>query len=382
MKYWFMLMLAILLLPTPACTSITPFFPTSTAETLHFENDVVSFDYPAGTRIFAAGDPGFTPYPVGIPLGGDLAAGLAHPGWISRGTGLLNSSIGVFRHRLPPGSSLEQVMQKAYESVYLGNAVDDKSGPVTIAGLPGIQRSYRIASGPLWYTLRDIWIEKDESILRLSLWEESYQEDFQTLAELFLGSLQIKETLPPLPPEPTPEAIVSPTPYPAARLNPYDFNQVAFHYPNFMIVLKPGLTPLTCFPEINFGGERLVGLGDGRFLVKDVFYRSIQITRREMPAGSNLEAVMLAVYDQAKVKYPQEPSSLAATGAVSVAGQTGMQWAYRVTAGEPTYELRDVWLERDGQIYIVSIWTEYTNPDDYWGFQSGAQALLDSLVIK
>jgi hypothetical protein len=61
---------------------------------------------------------------------------------------------------------------------------------------------------------------------------------------------------------------------------------------------------------------------------------------------------------------------------------TGLQWAYRVTAGEPTYELRDILLELDDQIYINSIWTEYTNPDDFWAFQSGAQALLESLAIK
>jgi hypothetical protein len=53
-----------------------------------------------------------------------------------------------------------------------------------------------------------------------------------------------------------------------------------------------------------------------------------------------------------------------------------------VAAGEPTYELRDVWLERNDQLYIISIWTEFINPDDFWAFQSGAQALLDSLVIK
>jgi hypothetical protein len=388
----FIMILVVLIPLTIACTT-TSLFPSSTPvstetaspEILHFNNELVAFDYPAGTRIFAAGEPGFAPYPMDDLMGGELVVGLASPGWIAD-YGTLYSSIGVFRHRLPSGSSLEQVMQVAYSDAFIGKPnpedVPEQSGPVTIDSLAAVQRTYRVASGPLWYTLQDIWIEKDGSILRLSLWEETYQYDFRAVADLVLNSLDIKTDLPPLPIELTPETTASPTPYPSILLNPYNHDMLSFHYPNGMIVLRPGYTPLSCFPDIPFGGERLVGLGDPRFLVNDIFYRSIQITRREMPAGSNLEALMLDVYQQAQAKVPQEPSSLASSGPVAVAGQTGFQWAYRVTAGEPTYELRDVWLERDGQLYIVSIWTEYTNPDDFLEFQSGAQALLDSLAIK
>ena len=380
MKNRFIKLLAILLFISLACTSTITLFPTSTPEILHFENELVAFDYPAGTRIFVAGDPAFIPYPLFDAMGGELAVGLADPGWIHPNT--LYSSIGIFRHTLPPGSNLEQVMLAAYESVYLGNAEDEQSGPVTVAGLAGLRKSYRIASGPLWYTLQDIWIEMDGSILRLSLWEETYQDDFRAVADLFLGSLQIKEDLPPFSEKLTPAPPASPTSYPTALLAHYEDNLLSFEYPQGMIVLLSGDVPSTCFPDIPFEGDRLVGLGEARFQVNDIYYRSIQITRRVMPAGSNLEAVMLDVYEQAKAKFPQEPSTLASTGPVTVAGQTGFQWTYRMTAGEPTYELRDVWLERDGRLYIISIWSEYTNPTDFWAFQSAAQALLDSLIIK
>jgi len=378
--------LTILIILTLACTTIT-LFPTSTPnftetippEILHFENELVAFDYPAGTRIFAAGDPAFSSYPYFIRLGGELAVGLADPGWIHNDT--LFSSIGVFRHALPSGSSLEEVMQAAYVSVPLQNEDVEQSGPVTVDGLAAVRKTNRVASGPLWYTLRDIWVEKDGSILRLSLWEEVYEQGFQPLADLFLNSLEIKDDLPPFTEEPTPEPTASPTPYPAVLLAHYEDNLLAFDYPLGMIILS-GDTPFACFPEIPFRGERLVGLGEPRFLVNGIYYRSIQITRRPMPPGSNLEAVLLDVYEQAQARFPQEPATLASTGPVTVAGQTGFQWAYRVTAGEPTYELRDVWLELNGQLYIISIWSEYTNPDDFWAFQSGAQALLDSLMIK
>ena len=385
----FIINLTILITLTLACTTIT-LFPTSTPdptetippEILHFENELVAFDYPAGTRIFTANEPGFLTYPYGNQLGGELAVGLAAPGWINENTGTLFSSIGVFRHTLPPGSSLEQVMQAAYESVNLLNAEDEQRGPVTVDGLTAVRNSYRIASGPLWYTLQDIWLEKDGSILRLSLWEEVYQDDFRAFADLFLSSLEIKDDLPPFTEKPTPEPTASPTPYPAVLLTHYEDNLLSFEYPRGMIVLLSGETSPACFPDIPFGGERLVGLGEPRFLVNGIYYRSIQITRRPMPPGSNLEAVLLDVYEQAQARFPQEPATLASTGPVTVAGQTGFQWAYRVTAGEPIYELRDVWLELNGQLYIISIWSEYTNPDDFWAFQSGAQALLDSLIIK
>jgi len=104
--------LAILFSLTLACTTISIFpkltpQPTSTPEVLHFEHDLVAFDYPAGTRIFTGADQGFNTYPSDIRLMGEFTVGLADPGWISD-LGTLFSSIGVFRHTLPPGSSLEQ----------------------------------------------------------------------------------------------------------------------------------------------------------------------------------------------------------------------------------------------------------------------------------
>ena len=387
MKIRFIKILAILLPLTLACTTIT-LFPTSAPhptetippEILHFENELVAFDYPAWTRIFTAGDPVFLTYPYFIRLGGELAVGLADPGWSH--DDVLYSSIGVFRHTLPPGSSLEQVMQAAYTGVSLQEEVVEQSGPVTVDGLAALRQTYRVASGPLWYTLQDIWLEKDGSILRLSLWKEAYQDDFQVFADLFLSSLDIKDNLPPFTEKPTPEPTASPTPYPAALLAHYENNLLSFDYPQGMIVLLSGDTPSACFPDIPFGGERLAGLGEPRFLVNGTYYRSIQITRRPMLPGSALEVVVVDFYEQAQAKLHQEPATLASTGPVTVAGQTGFQWAYRVTAGEPTYELRDVWLERNDQLYIISIWSEYTNPDDFWAFQSGAQALLGSLMIK
>jgi len=53
-----------------------------------------------------------------------------------------------------------------------------------------------------------------------------------------------------------------------------------------------------------------------------------------------------------------------------------------IYSGEPAYELRDVWIRVDNEFYIVSIGTEWTNPEDFDAFESMADDLLESLVIK
>ena len=377
--------LAILL--TLACKSVTltptptPVPPTTTVpEILHFENDLVAFDYLAGTKIFTTGDPAFETYPYEIKLGGELAIGLADPMWIKSNT--LYSSIGIFRHLFPPGSTLDEIMQTAYAEVPLQNEVVEGSGPVTLDGLDAYQKTYRVASGPLWYTLRDIWIEKEGGILRVSIWEEAYAVAFQPLADMFLSSLDIKDNLPPFEEKPTPEPTASPTPFPEAMLLHYEDQVVAFDYLKGLKVYAAGDPAFVCYPDFELGGELVVGLGDPKFTGFDKYYRSIRIFHRPMPPGSNLEGIMLEAYRQAETKFPQQSGVLDASGPVTVDGLPAYQKTYRVYSGEPAYELRDIWVQKDHELFIVSIWTEYTNPDDFAAFEAGADVLLQSLDIK
>jgi len=300
--------LAILITLAIACNSVTLFpkptpspLPTATTtpKTLHFENDLVSFDYPEGMRIFTAGDPAFSTYPFDIRLGCELAIGLAHPYWIKSGT--LYSSIGIFRYPIPPGSNLDAIMQAAYEKVpLLQNEIVDKSDPVTIDGLSGYEKIYRVASGPLWYTLRDIWLEKDNGILRLSLWEEAYAINFQSPADMFINSLDIKDNLPPIELKPTPEPTPTPTPFPSSMSLHFENDVVAFDYPEGMRIFTGGDPAFVCYPDFQLGGELVVGLGDPKFINFDTYFRSIRIFRLPMPPGSNLEAIFLEALRQAE----------------------------------------------------------------------------------
>jgi len=357
--------LAILITLAIACNSVTLFpkptpspLPTATTapKTLHFENNLVSFDYPEGMRIFTAGDPAFNTYPFDIRLGGDLAIGLAHPYWIKFDS--LYSSIGIFRYPIPPGSNLEATMQAAYEKVPLQNEIVEKSSPVTIDGLSGYEKIYRVASGPLWYTLRDIWLEKDNGVLRLSLSEEAYAINFQSPADMFINSLDIKDNLPPIELKPTPEPTPTSTPFPSSMSLPFENDVVAFDYPKGMDIYTAGDPAFVYYPDIQFGGEVVVGLGDASFIAFDTYFRSIRITRLPMPPGSNLEAMFLEAYRPVETKYFPQNGVLDANGPVTVAGLAALQKTYRVYSGEPAYELRDIWVQKGDVVFVVSIWTE------------------------
>ena len=373
----------------PEFTPTPPLFPTTTLqpEILHYENELVAFDYPAGMEIFATGDPAFHTSPFGVELGGELSVGLANPSWMIWNYGsLLLSSIGVFHHELPLGSSLEFVMQTAYSTAYINKPVPEEipelSGPVTIDGLVALRRTYRVPAGPSLDILQDIWIEKDGSILRLSLWKEPFQDDFQSIADLFLNSLNVKDELPPFSERPTPTPTTTPTPYPSTLLKHFENDIVSFDYPQELVILQPGNPHSACFPDYLLGGKSIVGLGDPKFIDFDTYYRSIRINRLSIPSGDNFELIYMKSYHPMEKKYNLEPGVLALPSKIDVGGWTALQKTYRITSGEPTFELRDIWIPKGDQIYILSIWTVYTNPEDFFQFQSGAEALIKSLVLN
>ena len=90
----------------------------------------------------------------------------------------------------------------------------------------------------------------------------------------------------------------------------------------------------------------------------------------------------MEAYKKIQDKYNPQESPFGQSTLINVNGYDAMQKAYRIYSGEPAYELRDLWLQRDNTGYLISIWTIYTNPEDYARFQAGAEVLLDSIVFK
>jgi hypothetical protein len=266
--------------------------------------------------------------------------------------------------------------------------VVDASGPVTLAGMPAFQQTYRylasVETPP--YEMRDIWVEKDGMIFRVSIWNiNRYPEvfaPFQSLADKILASLVIKENLPPLVETPTSEPTLTPTLFPAAMLRHFENDVVAFDYLEGLNVYEAGNATFQCYPDFQLGGELVVGLGDPKFIKSDRHHRSFRIFSEKMPPGSNLEFVMYEAYLLPQIKFPHEKGVVNATGLVTVTGLSAYQWTYQVHSGEAAYELRDVWIPKDDGLFIITIWTEYTNPEDFAVFQAGADVLIESLLIK
>jgi hypothetical protein len=395
-NHYLAILMASTILLTIACNTVTLFskptpspLPTATMEPklLHFENDIVAFDYPAGMKVFTAADPAFIPYPLNIHLGGQLVAGLADPAEIGN-NGYMYRTLGIFRHTILPGSNLEKVMEEAYKPMVRTTGYVDATGPVKLAGLPAYQQTYSYfdSGSQAPYELRDIWTEKDAVIFRVSIWTPPHNPEnfaaFQSLTDKIINSLVIKDNLPSILETPTPEPTASATPFPASMLLHFENDVVAFNYLKGMKIYSARDSTFQCYPDFQLGGEMVAGMGDPQFIGFGTYYRSIRIFRQQIPAGSNLEAIMLEAYRVAEGHFQQNNGILNANGPITVSGLSAVQRTYRVYSGEPAYEMRDIWIQRDNEIYIIAIWTEYTNPNDFAAFQAGADVFLESLHIK
>jgi hypothetical protein len=378
--------LAILIILILACNTLVVPTPTPTSPAiLRFENDFVAFDYPEDMKVFNAADPVFIQYPSNIQLGGQLVAGLADPKEIGT-NGNLYRTLGIYRHPIPLDSDLEKVMEEAYKSMVRTTGYVDATGPVKLAGLSAYQQTYNYfdSGSQGYYEMRDIWVEKDNTIFRVSIWTPPHNPEsfaaFISLADKIIDSLIIKENLPPLVETPTPEPTPLSTPFPASMIVHFENDMVAFDYLKNMKVHTGPV--FKCYPDFQLGGELVVGLGDPNFMGFDDYFRSVRIFHQRIPLGSNLEAIMLDAYHMAEDHFPQENGVLNANGVITVSGLSGLQRTYRVYSGEPAYELRDIWIQKDNELFIIAIWTEYTNPDDFAFFQASAELILKSLQIK
>jgi hypothetical protein len=157
---------------------------------------------------------------------------------------------------------------------------------------------------------------------------------------------------------------------------------VAFDYPLELIVHQAADKAYVVYPDYRLAGELVVGLGDPQFLTFDKYHRSISIYKMEVPKGGSIELIWMEAYNKIQDKYKPQESTFGRPTLTNVNGYDAMQRTYRIYSGEPAYELRDLWLQRESAGYLISIWTIYTNPEDYARFQAGAEALLDSVVFK
>jgi TolB protein len=98
----------------------------------------------------------------------------------------------------------------------------------------------------------------------------------------------------------------------------------------------------------------------------------VSITRRDIPAGSSLKEVFEHTY----AEISEQINQVAETETGSVDGSPALVKRYNRPWGEPWYSFQDAWLEKNGQIYVVSCQLPLNHSQED---QVGCDTILDSL---
>lgn len=100
-----------------------------------------------------------------------------------------------------------------------------------------------------------------------------------------------------------------------------------------------------------------------------------KVVQKKITAGKSLEEMVNGAYDILKNYQDSEISQ----GPVTVNERTGIEKIYRRPHGEPWYQVRDTWLEKNEQVYILSCWAI---PSIYEDSLEEFNLILHTLQIK
>ena len=198
------------------------------------------------------------------------------------------------------------------------------------------------------------------------------------LSALACDTVTVTLTVPPGPARPT----AAPTVHFSLRQLHFENEVVAFNYPEGVRLHQPGDATWLVHPDIDLGGELLVGLGDPRLAHFERYYRSISITRRlGFIQPTDLAQVMTDVYALLVIEPAGPPIGgvPGADGPITVNGRNAIQKVYRIPS---MYERRDIWIPVDGELLIVTVAYEWTTYQDVMDFNVVADGILRSLIIK
>jgi hypothetical protein len=143
-------------------------------------------------------------------------------------------------------------------------------------------------------------------------------------AALACGTVPVTLTVPPGPAKPT----AAPTLYFSLHQLHFENEVVAFEYPEGLQVHQAGDANWRVHPDVDLGGELLVGLGDPRQSHSERYYRSISIARRLAPVQhTDLARLMTEVYAQLVIEPADAPIGgvPGADGPITVNGHSAIQ---------------------------------------------------------
>jgi hypothetical protein len=105
---------------------------------------------------------------------------------------------------------------------------------------------------------------------------------------------------------------------------------------------------------------------------------TVRVYNRELPTGSNLRQVYDETYGNTWIS--QYVKSFTITeSTITVDGVTAYKRVYKRPHGEPWYQIMDVWLEKEGRIYVLACWA---SPDSFHEAEDEFNLIIKSFHVK
>ncbi len=166
---------------------------------------------------------------------------------------------------------------------------------------------------------------------------------------------------PPAPP-------ATPTPPPGVDTFTFDHERFTFDYPSHWTNREdryPGFVQ----PNPEFGTEEPASVsGDGL---------GFFIGLRSLPEGTDLQTLVDDTYD--RLVEGDMIEEMLSQGESTVDGLPALERVYKRFWGEPLIQQRDLWAERDGQVYVVSC---RTSPSRFDELMPLCDQVIASLILR
>ncbi len=121
-----------------------------------------------------------------------------------------------------------------------------------------------------------------------------------------------------------------------------------------------------------WGQHADIGVADpGTRTPWEKYLTSVKIEMRELPEGSTLEGVFKETDPEAEREISQ--------GTTTVDGVVAYERVYEKFHGEPLRKIREVWLEKEGTIYIIRCWS---TPGHFDEAQADFDLIIGSFRVK
>jgi hypothetical protein len=148
----------------------------------------------------------------------------------------------------------------------------------------------------------------------------------------------------------------------------FENDKVSFDYPSDWGTLSeiwPG-------HDEALNADEVAGVGLPRSSV------SVRVYSRELPTGSDLKSVYDQTYENTWISQYVKSYTISER-TITVDGVTAYERVYKRPHGEPWYQIMDVWLEKEGRIYVLSCWA---TPDSFYEAEDEFNLIISSFHVK